>query len=103
MEHTAAFIDAYKRLAMEKGSLPVSRKEIATAAGLDIAQFEATFTSLEALQDAVWVDYLRSTLEILERSAEYVQYNVREKLLAFYYTLFEKLGDEEDFCRMFEP
>jgi AcrR family transcriptional regulator len=103
MEHSAALIDAYKRLAMEKGHLPVSRTEIAAAAGLGIAQFEATFTSLEALQDAVWVEYLRTTLETLERSAEFAQYNVREKLLAFYYTLFEKLGDEEDFCRMFEP
>src|SRR5688572_28753392 len=103
MEHTLALIDAYKNLAIEKGVLPVSRKEIAEAAGLDIAQFDATFTSLEALQDAVWVQYLRTTLETLEASEEYVQYSVREKLLAYYYTLFEILGKEGDFTKLFTP
>jgi hypothetical protein len=103
MEHSSALIDAYKRLAMEKGALPVSRKEIATEAGLDMTQFDATFSSLERLQEAVWVQYLRTTLETLERSAEYIQYSVREKLLAFYYTLLENLGKEEEFCRMFAP
>lgn len=103
MEHSSALMDAYKRVAMEKGTLPVSRKEIATAAGLDKAAFEATFHSLTALQEAVWVAYLRATLETLESSAEYAQYTVREKLLAYYYTLFEVLGKEREFVNMFAP
>jgi AcrR family transcriptional regulator len=103
MEHTSALIEAYKRLAEEKGTLPVSRMEIATAAGIDIAEFEATFGSLEALQEAVWVQYLRKTLETLENSEEYAQYSVREKMLAYYYTFFENLGKEGEFVRMFAP
>jgi AcrR family transcriptional regulator len=103
MEHTSALMEAYKRLAIEKGILPVSRKEIATAAGLDIAHFDAAFSSLEALQEAVWLHYLRTTLETLETSNEYVQYNVREKFLAYYYTLFEILGKERDFVKLFAP
>lgn len=103
MEHRPALIEAYKRLANEKGTLPVSRKEIASAADLDFAQFESTFSSLEALQEAVWLDYFRGTLETLEGSEEFAQYSVREKLLAFYYTLFEHLAAEEDFVKMFAP
>lgn len=103
MEHTSALIEAYKRLSLEKGTLPVSRMEIATAAELDIVAFEATFSSLEALQEAVWVEYLRTTLETLENSDEYAQYSVREKMLAYYYTFFEILGKDHEFVRMFAP
>ncbi|MFN8396856.1 MAG: TetR family transcriptional regulator C-terminal domain-containing protein [Bacteroidia bacterium] len=101
MEHRSALIEAYKRLAVEKGTLPVSRKEIASAAELDFVDFETTFSTLEALQEAVWVEYFRGTLETLEGSEEFAQYSVREKLLAYYYTLFEHLGMEEDFVKMF--
>ena len=103
MEHTSALIEAYKRLAFEKGTLPVSRMEIASAASLDIVDFETTFSTLEALQEAVWVQYLRTTLETLETSEEYAQYSVREKMLAYYYTFFENLGKEDEFVKMFAP
>jgi hypothetical protein len=103
MENKMALMDAYKQLALEKGTLPVSRQEIAAAANLDFAAFEAVFSNLEALQEAVWVEYLRRTLETLENSEEYAQYNVREKMLAYYYTLFDVLGKEGEFVRMFAP
>src|SRR5262245_28304780 len=101
MEHTTALIEAYKKLANEKEVLPVSRKEISEAAGLDMEAFDATFSGLEALQEAVWIAYLRTTLERLENSEEYIQYSVREKLLAFYYTFFEILSNEATFVRLF--
>lgn len=101
MDHLQQFIAAYKRLAMEKGSLPVSKHEIAAAADLSEAEFSAAFASLEALQDAVWTGYLRSTMEALENSTEYAQYSVREKMLAFYFTLFEHLGADRPFIKLF--
>jgi AcrR family transcriptional regulator len=103
MESNHQLIAAYKQLAIEKKILPVSRKEIAEAAGLTIEEFAVTFSSLEALQEAVWVQYLRATLELLENSEEYTQYSVREKMLAYYFTFFEKLEEERDFVVLFEP
>ncbi len=102
MESNLALMAAYKRLASEKGILPVSKKEIALAADLTIEDFVAAYPSLEALQEAVWVHYLRNTLAALEQSAEYVQYSVREKMLAYYFTFFEQLDAERDFVKLFE-
>jgi AcrR family transcriptional regulator len=103
MESSHQLIAAYKRLAVEKGILPVSKKEIAQAADLTIEEFVASFPTLEALQETVWVQYLRSTIEALEQSEEFAQYSVREKMLAYYFTFFEKLEAERDFVLLFEP
>ena len=103
MEIQQQLIDAYKHLAIEKGILPVSQKEIAVAAGLEVEDFAECFPNLDAIQEVVWVQSLRATLELLENSEEYVQYSTREKMLAFYFTFFEKLDGEHDFLRLFEP
>lgn len=89
------------RLATEKGVLPVSKTEIAQAAGLDLPGFDAAFPSLEALQEAVWLGYLRRTLALLEQSGEFAAYSVREKALAFYYSFFELLARDRAFVCMF--
>ncbi len=102
MELNQLLIAAYQRLALEKGVLPVSKKEIAHAAEVSIEDFLSVFATLEALQEAVWVHYLRGTLEALENSEEYSQYNVREKMLAFYFTFFEKLEADREFVQLFE-
>ncbi len=101
MENAQKLIDAYKQLGLEKGVLSVSRKEIAAAANLEFDDFVAAFPSLEALQSAVWTQYLRNTLETLETSEEFIQYSVREKLLAYYYTFFELIGQEAEFVNLF--
>jgi AcrR family transcriptional regulator len=103
MESNHALIAAYKRLALEKGILPVSKKEIAHAAGLEVEDFLTAFPSLEALQEVVWVQYLRETLEALETSEAYASYSVREKMLAYYFTFFEQLEAEREFVQLFEP
>lgn len=101
MENAQKLIAAYKQLGIEKGVLSVSYKEISSAAELEIEDFKATFPSLEALQSAVWMDYLRKTLETLESSEEFVQYSVREKLLAYYYTFFEIINRDAGFVNLF--
>jgi hypothetical protein len=103
MEMNQQLIAAYKQLANDKGTLPVSKKEIAHAANITIEEFVAIYPTIEAIQEAVWVEYLRDTLEMLENSGEFLQYSVREKLLAFYFTFFEQLATEREFVLMFEP
>ncbi|MFM2375558.1 MAG: hypothetical protein RLZZ165_655 [Bacteroidota bacterium] len=103
MEHSSVLIAAYKKLALEQGKLPVSKTEVVNAANSSLSDLDAMFSSLDALQEAVWVGYLRRTLEALEGSSEYVHYSVREKLLAYYFTLFEHLQEEREFVKLFAP
>jgi Tetracyclin repressor-like, C-terminal domain len=103
MEHSSALISAYRELALEKGKLPVSKTEVANAANSSISDLDAMFSSLEALQEIIWVGYLLRTLETLEGSSEYANYSVREKLLAYYFTLFEHLQEERNFVKLFAP
>jgi AcrR family transcriptional regulator len=54
-------------------------------------EFYTVFNSIDALIQQVWADFVLTTIEKLEKDETYLNYSVREKLLAFYFTLLEEL------------
>lgn len=50
------------------------------------------FDDINQLEREIWLQPLESTLQILLDDPGYQDYTVREKLLAFYFTLFETLN-----------
>lgn len=51
------------------------------------------FDDINQVERAIWLRLLESTLQILFDDPGYQDYTVREKLLAFYFTLFETLNE----------
>ena len=56
------------------------------------ADFYGHYNSFRALEGDIWKSWFGSTLDILNKDEAYMQYSVREKLLAFYYTWIEVIG-----------
>lgn len=76
---------------LSEGKNPPSVFHFATKMGMEEIDFYKEFSSFDSIQEAIWKDLLANTQSRLEKSEEYHSFQVREKLLAFYYTLFEEL------------
>lgn len=64
------------------------------------ADFYGHYNSFRALEGDIWKSWFGSTLDILNKDEAYMQYSVREKLLAFYYTWIEVIGGNRSFILM---
>lgn len=72
-----------------KGRNPESVYSFAVEHGISESDFYSEFASFEALEREIWKGFLERTLNILTKSTEYGSYSVKEKLLAFFYTILE--------------
>lgn len=55
------------------------------------SDFYAHFGSFEMLQKAIWTAFFDQTIQIIAKSKEYESFSKRERLLTFYFTMFEIL------------
>lgn len=94
---------AYKEISVAEGRLPLSINIVSDKAGIDREVFRTHYIGLGAVSRDIWADYFKETLTALEQSPEFANYSVREKLLAFYFTFFELLGQDRDFIKLYAP
>lgn len=64
---------------------------------IEEAGFYNYFSSLKMLEQEVWEGYFQETIHRLKSEEVYFTYTVREKLLAFFYTLFELLKEDRSY------
>lgn len=59
--------------------------------------FTAHFDSLRALENSIWEDFFDRTVARLDADETFLSYSVREKWLAFCFTLFEELQQSRQY------
>jgi hypothetical protein len=91
-------LDAYKRYVTQTGQEPQTLAQFCLWAKLPLGEVESIFDSPTAIEQTIWEGYLESTLAEITSQAVYEEYSVREKLLSFYYTLFEVLRPDRTFA-----
>ena len=55
--------------------------------------FYQYYSDLNDLENEIWSNIFQSTLEVLQKDPTYQSFSLREKLLAFCYTLVEVMQD----------
>lgn len=55
------------------------------------ADFYQFFNGFEHLQEEIFAAFGRNTIEMIEQSSDYAQYETQQKLLSYYFTFFELL------------
>lgn len=84
-------VEKYVDYVLTKGSDPHSVYAFVKELGIGEDEFYAHFSSFDSLKQSIWLHMINDTLEVLEKDKVYQEYNTRERLLAFYYTLFERM------------
>lgn len=90
-------MESYREFILTEGKKPVSVFKFCLDNDMKEEEFYIHFGSFEALEKAIWKEYIITTASKLADDDSYVSFSSREKILAFYFTLAEMLKKERSF------
>lgn len=76
---------------LEHNSKPKSVFHFAKENGFTEAEFYTFFGGIEGIEKEVFNQFLSKTIELLEKDKDYEYYDMKSKMLSFYFTFFELL------------
>ena len=77
---------------LENNEKPKSVYHFAKANGLTEAEFYNFFGGLEGVEKEIFITFLAKTIELLDKDKDYEYYDMKSKMLSFYFTFFELLS-----------
>jgi hypothetical protein len=92
-----AILKSYRETLLKEGKQPLTVFGFCESLGIAENEFYESYGSFEAVESAIWRNYFSSVGTGLGKDANYSDFSVREKILAFYYTLVEVLRADRSF------
>ena len=89
--------EAYMDYLLEHGQPPPSVYQFMKMQKKKEVEFYEYFNSFTSLEKEIWKGFAEETLTRIQSDAVYMEYSVREKLLAFYYTMIEVLKNNRSY------
>jgi hypothetical protein len=77
---------------LENNEKPKSVYHFAKANGLTEPEFYTFFGGLEGVEKEIFNQFLEKTVELLDKDKDYEYYDMKSKMLSFYFTFFELLA-----------
>jgi hypothetical protein len=90
--------NAYIGHVLTEDKEPRSVFAFAKQIGISEEEFYKHFNSLQVLERSLWTDWFNEVTAMLEKDDTYRSYSMREKVLAMYYSLFEKLKSNRSYA-----
>jgi len=84
-------VSLYMNEILEKGQKPKSVYHFAKENDFQEAEFYAFFGTLEGLEKEIFRLFFVNTVDLLHKNADYQEYDMKNKMLSFYFTFFEIL------------
>lgn len=84
-------VSIYMEEVLEKGQKPKSVYHFAKENNFTEAEFYAFFGTLEGLEKEIFRLFFANTIDLLNKDTEYLEYDMKNKMLSFYFTFFEIL------------
>lgn len=84
-------VSLYMNEVLEKGQKPKSVYHFAKENDFEETEFYAFFGTLEGLEKEIFRLFFVNTVDLLHKNADYQEYDMKNKMLSFYFTFFEIL------------
>ena len=84
-------VSIYMEEVLEKGQKPKSVYHFAKENNFTEAEFYAFFGTLEGLEKEIFRLFFANTIDLLNKNTDYLEYDMKNKMLSFYFTFFEIL------------
>ncbi|MFH6987432.1 TetR family transcriptional regulator C-terminal domain-containing protein [Flavobacterium collinsii] len=84
-------VSKYMDEVLEKGQKPKSVYHFAKENDFAEAEFYAFFGTLEGLEKEIFRLFFANTIDLLHKNTDYQEYDMKNKMLSFYFTFFEIL------------
>src|SRR5687768_5060074 len=82
---------SYVTYLLTHGARPPSVYKFCVDLAITEDRFYEEYGSFDSIEKAVWRDFILTTIDRLNADTQYHAFSSREKILAFYFTLFEEL------------
>lgn len=90
----------YMNYTLENGEKPKSVYLFAKLNGFTEAEFYTFFGTLESVEKEIYKMFFEKTVELLHKDKNYAEYDMKSKLLSFYFTFFELLSANRSYVTM---
>src|SRR4051812_23410469 len=80
-------LKAYRHTVLREGKQPASVYAFCESIGISENEFYEHYSSFDALEKEIWKGYVGTVTRSLHADKSFASFSVREKILAFYYTL----------------
>lgn len=90
-------IGFYMDYFLEHNKKPSSVYQFAKLNNFDESEFYKHFSNFEIIDETIFEVFFEQTLQLLQKSDDYENYDAKTKLLSFYYTYFELLTANRSF------
>jgi hypothetical protein len=84
-------VEAYMSYVLENEHEPKSVFKFAKDNDMSEADFYKFFGSFKGLKQDIWNSFFHNTLDVISKADGYEEYSSQEKMLIFFYTMFEVL------------
>ncbi|PZR29969.1 MAG: hypothetical protein DI535_00245 [Citrobacter freundii] len=90
-------IQAYKEYLLNYGYQPASVYKFAAELGISEDEFYKHFGSFDGIENSIWKEFINNTIQALERDEAFASFSSKDKILTFYFALFEELKKSRSF------
>jgi hypothetical protein len=85
-------VSMYMNYRLENTDRPKSVYQFAKENGFDEATFYSFFGTLESVEKEIYKIFIEKTIDLIQKDPAYENYDMKSKMLSFYFTLFEMMS-----------
>jgi len=93
-------VSMYMDYILENGEKPKSVYLFAKSNGFTETDFYSYFGTMESVEKEIFKTFLEMTIELLHKDKDYFDYDMKTKMLSFYFTFFELLSANRSYVTM---
>ena len=93
-------ISMYMNYTLEHNEKPKSVSNFAKLNGFSETEFYSFFGTMESIEKEIFKTFLEKTVELLHKNKDYEDYDMKTKMLSFYFTFFELLSANRSYVVM---
>ena len=93
-------VSMYMNYRLENNTQPKSVYQFAKINGFEESQFYTFFGTLESVEKEIFKIFLEKTVVLIQKDPAYEGYDMKSKMLSFYFTFFELLSANRSYVIM---
>lgn len=93
-------VSMYMNYRLENNDQPKSVYQFSKINGFEESQFYSFFGTLESVEKEIFKVFLEKTVALIQKDPAYESYDMKSKMLSFYFTFFELLSANRSYVTM---
>ena len=93
-------VSMYMHYRLDTNDKPKSVYQFAKTNGFDETEFYSFFGTLESIEKEIFKMFLEKTIALIQKDPSYATYDMKSKMLSFYFTFFEMLSANRSYVVM---